>query len=54
MEALFILVGVTLFTIFVGIYVGGRKTLRDWGHDCPKMFGQGNLVKTDKKVDLRF
>lgn len=47
------LVGITLATMFLGMYAGGRKTLKDWGHECPKLVELKKSVKLDKKVDLQ-
>jgi hypothetical protein len=52
-EAFVYLVGLTLFTIFVGIYFGGRKTLRDMGHDCPKLWTRERIGQSRQKADLR-
>ena len=50
MLAFMIFVGLTLTSMFVGIYFGGRHTLRSWGYDCPI---KGEMVRIGQKVDLR-
>lgn len=50
MIAFGVMVGITLVSMFVGIYFGGRHTLRNWGYDCPL---RGEMVKTDKRVNLQ-
>lgn len=39
-------VGVTLVLIFAGIYIGGRKTLKDWGHECPRLIERNRTKAT--------
>ena len=39
-------VGVTLVLIFAGIYIGGRKTLKEWGHECPRLMERNRTKGT--------
>jgi len=48
-EQVVFFVGILTISFVLGIYAGGKRAMKIYGYQCPKLFS-GN--KTDKKVDL--